>query len=80
MAQTAHNGFAIRDFRIMRGLSVDDLAQAIDVSAPHLRNLENEHRDASDEHLNRIAHVLDIRVASLRRVSRAEAQLEAVSQ
>lgn len=72
MAQTRHNGFAIRDFRLTRGMTVDDLAKQTDISAPHLRNIENEHRDASDEHLNRIARVLDVRVAALRRVSRAD--------
>lgn len=71
---TAQNGFALRDFRCMRGLTVDELARAVRISAPHLRNLEHEHRSASDEHLNRIAHVLDVRVASLRRQSVADRQ------
>lgn len=69
------NGYALRVLRQIRGLSVGELAAAIDVSQPHLRNLEHEHRSASDEHLNRLAHVLDVNVAALRRRSVAQRQL-----
>lgn len=77
MAQTsnrpiAQNGFALRDFRVCRGLSVDELANRIQISGPHLRNLELEHRSATDVDLNKLAYALDINVASLRRTSVAD--------
>lgn len=60
-----HNGFAIRDFRIKAGLTVDELAQRTIISAPHIRNIENEHREPSPVHLHKIADVLGVRAASL---------------
>jgi transcriptional regulator with XRE-family HTH domain len=66
--QVAQNGSACRDFRLKAKLSVDEAARAIDVTAPHLRNIENEHRSASDLHLERLADLYAIRVNSLRRV------------
>lgn len=65
--QVAQNGFAIRDFRIKAKMSVDELAARVGCSAPHMRNIENEHRSASDEDLNRIADVVDCRPQSIRR-------------
>lgn len=61
------NGFAIRAFREHAGLSVQWLADAAGVTAPHMRNIENEHRNASATHLNLIAKALDVPVAALRR-------------
>lgn len=60
-----HNGFAIRDFRIKAGLSMDELAQRTLISAPHIRNIENENREPNPVHLHRIAEVLGVRAASL---------------
>ena len=60
------NGFAIRALRQKEGLSVDALAIAIDVTAPHLRNIENELRSASEVHLARIAKALDVPLAAIR--------------
>jgi transcriptional regulator with XRE-family HTH domain len=60
-----HNGFAIRDFRIKAGLSVDELAQRTCISAPHIRNIEHEHREPNPVHLHKIAEVLGVRAASL---------------
>lgn len=67
-ARTAsrQNGFAIRALRQKEGLSVDDLAKAISVTAPHMRNIENELRSASEVHLARIAHALDVPLAAIR--------------
>jgi len=64
-ARPRHNGFAIRDFRIKAGLSVDELANRTLISAPHIRNIENEHREPSPVHLHKIAEVLGVRVMSL---------------
>ena len=60
-----HNGFAVRDFRIKAGLSVDELAQRTVISAPHIRNIENENREPNPVHLHKIADVLGVRAASL---------------
>lgn len=60
-----HNGFAVRDFRIKAGLSVDELAQRTVISAPHIRNIENELREPNPVHLHKIADVLGVRAASL---------------
>lgn len=67
-AKTAlrQNGIAIRALRRKEGLSVDDLATAVGVTAPHMRNIENELRSASEEHLARIAKVLDVPLAAIR--------------
>lgn len=61
------NGFAIRAFREKDGQSLQWLADAINRSAPHLRNIENEHRNASPGDLNLIAKALDVPVSALRR-------------
>lgn len=61
------NGFAIRAFREKDNRSLQWLADAIPVSAPHMRNIENENRNASPQHLNAIAKALDVPVAALRR-------------
>ncbi|GAB3622552.1 hypothetical protein GCM10027418_06340 [Mariniluteicoccus endophyticus] len=66
------NGFAIRAFREKEGRSVQWLADQVLITAPHLRNLENEHRNASDEHLNAIARALDVPTAALRRIDSLE--------
>lgn len=63
--RTRHNGFAIRDFRIKAGLTVDELAQRTVISAPHIRNIENENREPNPVHLHKIADVLGVRAASL---------------
>ena len=65
---TRQNGYAVRTFRQLRGLSVDDLAKKIGVTAPHLRNLENEHRSARPEHLAAIALALDVPELALKRM------------
>lgn len=60
-----HNGFAVRDFRFKAGLSVDELAQRTLISAPHIRNIENELREPNLVHLHKIAEVLGVRPVSL---------------
>lgn len=70
--QVAQNGAAIRAIRQREGLTVDQLASkvsaSLSLSAPHLRNIENEHRSASPEHLALIARHLNVPIAALRRV------------
>jgi len=60
------NGLAIRALRQKEGLTVDDLAQAVGVTAPHIRNIENELRSASEVHLARIAKALDVPLAAIK--------------
>lgn len=64
---TPQNGFAIREIREREGLSVSDLANAIGVTDPHLRNIENEHKPASAVHMARIAKKLRCRPAAIAR-------------
>lgn len=61
------NGASIRALRQREGHSVDDLAKLVGFSAPHLRNIENELKNASVEHLAAIARALDVPIAALRR-------------
>lgn len=49
------NGYAIRAIREREGLTVSELARAVDISDPHLRNIELENKSARPEHLARIA-------------------------
>jgi len=74
---TRQNGPAIRALRTKEGLSADALAAAIDVTTPHLRNIENESRSASELHMARIAKVLDVPLVAIR--NRVVAEDEAVA-
>lgn len=65
--QIRQNGFAIRELRKREGLTPDQLAIACEISTPHLRNIENENKSASVEHIARIAAVLHVSIASIRR-------------
>jgi transcriptional regulator with XRE-family HTH domain len=56
--QTRHNGFTIRAMRIREGYKPGAFAALVGLSYPHLDNIENERKDASDEALYRIADVL----------------------
>ena len=72
-----HNGFAVRAIRVARGMSVQDLCNAVTVgtgslSAPALRNIELEHRNCRADLLQRIAHALDVDVRALARVPLAQ--------
>lgn len=63
------NGSAIRDIRVREGLTVSELARAVDISDSHLRNIENENRPARQECLARIATTLNCSLASIRRTA-----------
>lgn len=72
-ARSRHNGFAIRAIRQARGLSVQELCNAVtaggrDLSAPALRNIELEHRDCRPDLMERIAKALDVDVRALIRI------------
>lgn len=60
------NGIAIRALRVKEGLTVDELATAIGVTAPHIRNIEGERRSASEVHLARIAKALDVPLKAIK--------------
>lgn len=53
--QVPQNGAAIREIRRREGLTISELAQAIDVSDSHIRNIETNNKPARPEHLARIA-------------------------
>lgn len=59
------NGYAIREIRQREGLTPDELAAAIGVSTPHLRNIELEHKMARPEHIALIARKLRCSIASI---------------
>lgn len=63
----AQNGAACREFRLKADMSVPEAAARAGMSAPHLRNIEHQHRSASDVHLERLAAIYGCRSNSLRR-------------
>lgn len=68
---TTQNGYAIRALRQLRGVSTRDLADALDVTQPTVRNWENEWRGCDTVTLTRIAHVLDVDPRALSRARAA---------
>lgn len=58
-------GTTIRDFRQKAGLSQDDLADRMDVSAPYISMLESGRRYPSIEMLIRIAIALEVRPGAM---------------
>jgi len=62
------NGDALRAFRVLRGLSRQDLAdRAKPASYSHVANLETEEKVASPELAHRLALALDVPVGALLR-------------
>jgi XRE family transcriptional regulator, fatty acid utilization regulator len=61
------NGPAIREIRQREGLTISQLANAVGISDPHLRNIETENKPARPEHLSRIARRLDCNLQAIRR-------------
>lgn len=62
------NGYTIRAFREREGLSVADLAELCATSTTHMRNIELEHRDATNAQLAKMADRFEVPVAALTRV------------
>lgn len=74
---TRHNGYAVRALREARGMSVQDLCNKLtaggrELSAPALRNIELEHREAKVELVQRIALALEVPVQAITRVPLTE--------
>lgn len=70
---TRHNGYAIRALREARGLSVQDLCDKLtkggrELSAPALRNIELENREAKVDLIQRIAQILEVQVQAITRL------------
>ena len=70
---TRHNGYAVRVIREARGLSIQDLCNKLtnsgrELSAPALRNIELENREAKVDLIQRIATVLEVPVQAITRV------------
>lgn len=61
------NGAAIRALRQKDGYTAEAFALQVGVSYSHYRNIENEHRSASIEVLNRIARQLVVPLAAILR-------------
>lgn len=66
-----HNGFTIRAMRVREGLKPGEFAKLVGLSYPHLDNIENERKEASDEALYRIADALKVPVDAILRDSQA---------
>lgn len=63
------NGSAIREIRKREGITVDQLANQLGVSAPHLRNIELEHKPMREELIARTAQALNCQISALRRAA-----------
>lgn len=75
---TRHNGFTIRAMRIRDGKKPGDFAKIVGLSYPHLDNIENERKDASDEALYRIADALRVPVEAILRDRDALVRVQSV--
>lgn len=61
------HGPAIRALRQKDGMDVQTLANLVGISYSHLQNIEHENRQASVEHLNKIARVLQVETVAISR-------------
>lgn len=59
--------YRIKTIREEKGISQKALAEAANISAPFLYDLENDNRNAKPETLARIALALDCKVEELRK-------------
>jgi transcriptional regulator with XRE-family HTH domain len=66
------NGFAIRGFRQLSGLDVEEMALVADVSPSQYRRIEAETRNAKPEQIARIAARFNVTPAALVRAAPAE--------
>lgn len=60
-------GATVRMARVIRGLNVDELANAVDISRPYLANIEAGRKRLQPLHAARIAKVLKVRQISILR-------------
>lgn len=61
------NGMAIRTFRELQGITRSQLAERLEISESHLRNLETENRSAKRELISLLAAGLNVPVAAVTR-------------
>ncbi len=73
------HGHALRALREKEGYSPDEMAALVGISGPHLRNLENGHRPASREDLNKIARLLGVPIAAISPLCHLRHEQEAVA-
>lgn len=73
--ETIRVGSAVREFRELRGLKPDELANAILVSRSYLANIEAGRKRLQPVHAARIAQVLAIRQISILRPDEYPANL-----
>ena len=64
---TPQNGLAMRAIRELQGLTVQELANRLSVTAPAVRNYENEHRPTTPAMLANIARILGVSPLALAR-------------
>jgi transcriptional regulator with XRE-family HTH domain len=76
MPTVRQNGPAIRAFREIRGLTVDELAERIGLSSSGLRNVELENRGLTKVKANRLCAALSIPLTAIDRDDEIGAQLE----
>jgi transcriptional regulator with XRE-family HTH domain len=64
-AEATRVGETIRALREARGLTLDELANAVGISRPYLNNIERGERRLTPVLAARVAHALDVRQAAL---------------
>ena len=60
-AESRRIGMTIRTMRELRGVSADQLARELQISAPHMRNIENGYRDLTPVLAAKIADALAVK-------------------
>lgn len=58
-------GLAIKNARIKKGISQEELAEIVDISPTHLKHIESEHRSPSVEVLFKIAEEINLSIDNL---------------
>lgn len=77
--ETIRVGATIREFRQMRGLKPDEMANALLISRPYLMNIEAGRKRLQPELASRIAALLQVRQISILRPDEFPADLEEAS-
>lgn len=65
--ETLRRGSTVREFRELRGVKADELANAIGISRPYLANIEAGRKHLSPELAAKIAAFLHVRQISILR-------------
>lgn len=77
--ETIRVGSAVREFRELRGLKPDELANAIPMSRSYLANIEAGRKRLQPVHAARIASILSVRQISILRPDEYPADLAATA-